>query len=266
MKKADEWRRLLTVTPVILWLSWKDHSDEIPDTAPRVLPNEQIKPTHSRKRRSLYGAILYLCAGVRQLSTKTISMAQAAAGQTYLAMYCRQMLALNVVLTVNHHLAMHFASMIRLFGPIYAWWLFAFERFNGMLKKVNHNGHDGGQIEHTLLRNWVQGHLLFELLLHLPEDASEHEKELIHHIIDRESERGGMAVEIAAFRARVALDNISLPNQISTHAMDLHAYRFRTPNPDTPPIYELLLAHVRMVWPQHHFIRQFSSDDGIRFN
>jgi hypothetical protein len=78
-------------------------------------------------------------------------MAQAAAGQMYLKMYCLQMMALSVVLTVNHHLMMHFYYQIKLFGPIYAWWLFAFKRFNGMLEKVNHNGHDGGRIELTLL-------------------------------------------------------------------------------------------------------------------
>ncbi|KAK0193102.1 hypothetical protein F5146DRAFT_892888, partial [Armillaria mellea] len=50
-------------------------------------------------------------------------------------------------LSVNHHLMMHFSSMIKLFRPVCSWWLFSFECFNGMLEKVNNNGHDGGHIE-----------------------------------------------------------------------------------------------------------------------
>ncbi|KAJ3845821.1 hypothetical protein EV368DRAFT_77177 [Lentinula lateritia] len=122
LKKADEWRRLLTVTPIILWYAWRDNDDSIPDTEP--------------PRLSLYNTVLYLCVAVRLLSTKRISMVQA-----------------NQELTINHHLAMHFAMMVKLFGPVYAWWLFAFERFNGILEKVKTNGHDGGRCKLTMLRN-----------------------------------------------------------------------------------------------------------------
>ncbi|KAG1809542.1 hypothetical protein EV424DRAFT_1282325, partial [Suillus variegatus] len=50
-------------------------------------------------------------------------------------------------LTINHHASTHIDEMIRKVGPVYAWWLFAFERFNGMLNRVHHNGHDGGRME-----------------------------------------------------------------------------------------------------------------------
>ncbi|KAJ2926230.1 hypothetical protein H1R20_g10867, partial [Candolleomyces eurysporus] len=265
LKKADEWRRLLTVAPVILWISWKDGNDEIPDTAPPVGPTEKISTNHSRKRRSLYSAILFLCAGVRVLSNKTVSMAQAAIGQQYLKRYCLQMLELGVVLTINHHLAMHFCTMIKLFGPVYAWWLFAFERFNGLLKRVNHNGHDGGRIELTLMRNWVQAHLLYELLLQLPEDTPDEECALIHQIVKNDAERGGMAVEIAIFCAEASIDSISLPAQINTKPLDLYTPAFDFPGPGAArtPLYDLLLTHVRNLWPQHRFCHQFSAQDGI---
>ncbi|KZT19841.1 hypothetical protein NEOLEDRAFT_1151707 [Neolentinus lepideus HHB14362 ss-1] len=31
LKKADEWQRLLHITPILLWWVWKDTSDEVPD-------------------------------------------------------------------------------------------------------------------------------------------------------------------------------------------------------------------------------------------
>ncbi|TEB20556.1 hypothetical protein FA13DRAFT_1644436 [Coprinellus micaceus] len=265
LKKADEWCRLLTVTPVVLWLSWKDPDNTIPDTEPAVMPNEIIETEHSCKRYSLYQAILFLCAGVRLLSTKAISMAQAAAGQTYLQNYFTRMLALNVQLSINHHLAMHFAPMIKLFGPVYGWWLFAFERFNGMLKKVKHNGHDRGRIEVTLMRNWVQSHLLYELFLHLPEDATDFERNLIDQIIAREAQRGGMAVEIAIFRAEASVNNVSLPKNIGIKTLDLHRYDIPIEHEGSPPIYEMLLTFVGNLWPDRRFKRQFSLDDGIPF-
>jgi len=84
----------LTITPVILWFAWRDQSDDIPDTEPRVSANESINTTHSRKRKTLYNVILLLRAGVRLLSSKKITMSQAHAGQTYLANYCHYVLGL----------------------------------------------------------------------------------------------------------------------------------------------------------------------------
>lgn len=55
-----------------------------------------------------------------------------------------------------------------------------------MLEKVNHNGHDGGRMELTLVRNWVQTHLIYELLLALPDDSHPLERQLIECIIKSE--------------------------------------------------------------------------------
>lgn len=264
LKKADEWRRLLTVTPVVLWLAWKDENDDIPDTAPAVSPNENITTTHSRKRRSLYDAILLLCAGVRLLSTKVITMAQANAGQMYLANYCQRMLLLGVSLTINHHIAMHFSAMVKLFGPVYAWWLFAFERFNGMLEKVNHNGHDGGRVELTLLRSWVQSHLVYELLLALPSDASQHERNLIHRIINTDASRGGMMTQIAIFQSEAAADSVSLPKRLPK-TIDLHSIVIPDSTETDTSLYLLLLRHCQRIWPDLHLQPELSDVGGMAF-
>lgn len=267
LKKADEWRRLLVVTPVILWFSWKDDNGKIPDSEPPVSANENITTTHSRNRKSLYDVILLLCVGVRKLSTKRISMAQANEGQSYLAFYCQRLLALGVELTINHHLSMHFASMIKLFGPVYSWWLFPFERFNGMLEKVNLNGHDGGRMELTMLRYWVQTHLLYERLLDLPESASEQERTFLERFVQAEAsqQRGGMMTQIAILRAEAMSERVSLPKRIG-RPIALQGIILPQAALYGQDTYGLLLEYARRLWPNLHIRRQFMDDgDGPAF-
>lgn len=255
------------MTPVILWYVWKDESGEIPDTEPPVSANEVITTTHSRKRKSLYDVILLLCVAVRKLSTKKLTMAQANDGQFYLAHYCQRLLLLGVTLTINHHLSMHLASMIKLFGPVYSWWLFAFERFNGMLERVNLNGHDGGRMELTMMRYWVQTHLLYERVLDLPDDASPHERALLERIIKSEAsqQRGGMMTQLAVFRAEATSERVSLPKRIAK-PVSLHGINLPGAALDGQDLYSLLLNYARILWPELGLRRQFAQDgDGPAF-
>ncbi|THV04206.1 hypothetical protein K435DRAFT_649850 [Dendrothele bispora CBS 962.96] len=266
LKKADEWRRLITVTPVLLWLAWREHNDIIPDTEPPLAPNETIKTNHSRKRKSLYDVIILLCVAIRFLSTKKISMRQANAGMIYLSNYCRGLLLLGASLTINHHLAMHYTEMIKIYGPVYAWWLFAFERFNGMLEKVKVNGHDGGRIELTMMRYWVQAHLIYEYLLGLPSDASEHERNLVNKIINAEAEnqRGAMMTEIAIFQSEASTDSCSLPRRLSKNPLDLHTYRPQSVDTDLD-LYSLLYEFYRTLWLDLDLQPEFSLNPGLPF-
>jgi hypothetical protein len=266
LKKADEWRRLLTVTPVVLWWAWKGPNGAIPDTEFPTTPNEKITTTHCRRPKALYDAILLLCAAVRLLSSKRITMAQARAGQTYFANYCQRLILLGVPLTISHHLAMHFAKMIKVFGPVYGWWLFAFERFNGMMKKVNHNGHDGGRMELTLLRNWVQTQLIYELLLALPPNASQHERDLLNKIIKTEAkqERGAMMTQIAVFQSEARLDSIALPKRLPK-PINLHQVKFPILHQADLDIYSLLLGYCQRLWPDLDLRRELSLQPGVPF-
>ncbi|KAG2361469.1 hypothetical protein BDR07DRAFT_1287195 [Suillus spraguei] len=56
-------------------------------------------------------------------------MSQARLGQSFLSQYCLRCLDLKIHLMINHHASMHIADMIKMFGPVYSWWLFAFEHF-----------------------------------------------------------------------------------------------------------------------------------------
>lgn len=39
----------------------------------------------------------------------------------------------------NHHLSLHLHLCLRLFGPVHGWWAFPFERYNGLLQRLNTN-------------------------------------------------------------------------------------------------------------------------------
>ncbi|KAG2129521.1 hypothetical protein BD769DRAFT_1627963 [Suillus cothurnatus] len=235
LKKADEWCRLLTITPVILWWSWRDANDKIPDTEPPLPPNI-VAPDFSCNCHSLYKAIPFLCTGVRILASHTISMAQARTGQSFLAHYCLECLQLRIPLTINHQASMHTADMIKKFGPVYAWWLFAFEQFNGMLECVHHNGHDGGWIELTLLWNWI------------------------NRIIKVQAQdRGSMMTQIAVYQSEAAEDNVRLPLR-NAKLINLHAY-----GSPQGVFYPILLQYCHSLWPDLHLVGDLSCNNGTPF-
>ncbi|KAG1731002.1 hypothetical protein EDB19DRAFT_2010037 [Suillus lakei] len=226
LKKADEWCHLLMITPVILWWSWRDTNDEILDTEPPLPPNT-IAPDFSHN--------CHLLAAVRMFPT-TISMAQACTGQSFLAHYCLECLQLCIPLTINHQASMHTADMIKKFGPVYAWWLFAFERLNGMLEHVHHNGHDGGWIELTLLRNWINRIIKVQ--------AQDH---------------GSMMMQIAVYQSEAAEDNVRLPLH-NAKLINLRAY-----GSPQGVFYPILLQYCHSLWPDLHLVGDLLCNNGTPF-
>ncbi|EIW73972.1 hypothetical protein CONPUDRAFT_160538 [Coniophora puteana RWD-64-598 SS2] len=184
LPKADQWRHLCHVLPFVLWVCWRNTRGEIISTAPPIPPNPKHHTTWRRDIRQIYRLVLYLAIAERILARHSISIADVDRGQGYIQLYCQGLQALGVSLTVNHHMAMHYSEILQRYGPVYACWLFGFERFNGLLEKVNLNGHGGGEMEYSLVRDWVEKQRLYELAVSLPEDASERERELVERIIN----------------------------------------------------------------------------------
>lgn len=60
---------------------------------------------------------------------------------------------------------MHLTPNILRLGPVYGWWAYPYERNNGFLGKFKHNNHTGGEIEATLMRGWIKGTLIHELVI-----------------------------------------------------------------------------------------------------
>ena len=199
----------------MLWWAWRDpENDTIPDQEPPILPNAKNPPQFKCNCHQLYDTILLLRAAVCLLATCTVSMAQACTGRQFLAEYCQHCLRANITLTINHHASIHIAKMIKRLGPVYLWWLFALEHFNGILEHINHNGHDGGCMELTLMRSWVQTHLIYEYLLCLHSDAYLLKKQMINSIIKTQAHnRGSMMTQIAIYQSEATANGICLPLQ-----------------------------------------------------
>ncbi|KAH9855661.1 hypothetical protein C2E23DRAFT_696664, partial [Lenzites betulinus] len=58
---------------------------------------------------------------------------------------------------------MHLVIWILWLGPVYGWWTYPFERYNGFLSGIRHNGRPG-ELEATMMRSWVKLHLLHDLV------------------------------------------------------------------------------------------------------
>ncbi|KAF9461453.1 hypothetical protein BDZ94DRAFT_1310595 [Collybia nuda] len=130
-----------------------------------------------------------------------------------------------------------------------------------MLEKVKHNGHDGGRMELTLMRNWVMTHLIYEYILSLPEDAHDIEKGYIDRIIRTEARenRGGIMTELAMYRAEASAGNgVSLPRRVSK--------LFNVSNilPDGQS-YSLLLHYLQNLWPDLNIQSDNSMEEGTYF-
>jgi hypothetical protein len=149
--------------PVALWFVWRDQMDHIPAGAPRVPSDAKNPPKFTRCRQKLYDLVLYLCVASSLLGTWVVSLDSVQRGQKFLRRFCEGLLCLGVHLHPNHHWAMHYEPIFRRFGPASAWWVYAYERFNGLLQKVNLNHHKG-QMESTLMQFWLQMHRLYELV------------------------------------------------------------------------------------------------------
>ncbi|OAD78444.1 hypothetical protein PHYBLDRAFT_157553 [Phycomyces blakesleeanus NRRL 1555(-)] len=52
------------------------------------------------------------------------------------------------------HLHLHLGKCVHDFGPIYAFWLFSFERYNGLLKNIKTN--QKGGFESTMMKRFLE--------------------------------------------------------------------------------------------------------------
>lgn len=195
--KADSWRIMATYLPVALYYSWQVDG-AIPDAnAPRpkshekaaaeerrvaALVNERrranalregdVKPedldhmadeTANRNYRTHYDAVLNWCVAMRIWGSRSITVGEVRRANDCHMFACQAWTLMLCHLTPYFHILMHISVLIYFFGPIYAWWVFAYERFNGFLSKIKHNGH-AGELECTMMRSWTKLHLVHDLV------------------------------------------------------------------------------------------------------
>lgn len=111
-----------------------------------------------------YNTVLEWCVAIRIWGSRSISVAEARRAQDCHNQACQAWARMLCHLTPYFHLMIHFLIFVLCLGPVYAWWAYVYERFNGWLSKVKHNGHKGGELEGTLMRSWTKLHLIYDLV------------------------------------------------------------------------------------------------------
>lgn len=147
----------------MLWIAWRNNLDAITTTAPPIPLQAGKKPTLTRNPRAIWNCSVFLTVSLRLYTSWIAYLLDIDRAQLYMRYFCEGLLRLNVHLKPNHHFAMHLPQYFRSFGPCYSWWLFPYERFNGILEEVELNGHpDDG--ETSLARWWIRSHLLHDFV------------------------------------------------------------------------------------------------------
>ena len=132
--KADEWRTLSTVYfPLALVSMWGEGSHH-PSEAAAVRYRRFLDHT-----MILVSAIVVVC----KRSTSQLRMTQY---RDYIQKWAHGLPELypKVPPRVNTHMAFHIYDFLILFGPVYSWWCFPFERLIGQLQRMPQN-HKFGQ-------------------------------------------------------------------------------------------------------------------------
>ena len=198
--KADQWRNLGAVLIPGLYECWQV-GGEIPDReAPRLNPKQKagIKARRIQaivnERRAAYNAgsstavkedpdaeyvdqtsmrrnyrehfdtVCEWQSAIRIWSAQSITVAEARRAQDCHNRACQAWARMNCHLTPYFHILSHLKLFLLRYGPVYAQWGFPFEQKNGWLTKLRHNGHQGGELESTMMRGWVKLDLVYELV------------------------------------------------------------------------------------------------------
>ena len=100
----------------------------------------------------------------RLLSKPTLTNDELLLADALLLQFCRRCVRLygDEVTTPNMHLHAHIRECVQDYGPVQSFWLFSFERFNGMLGKQPHNNKS---IEVQVMRRFLRDSKLMHMQL-----------------------------------------------------------------------------------------------------
>ena len=104
-----------------------------------------------------YDCWLLFVKACHSLCRRSITLRELENADTHLLEFCQQFEKLygKEHCTVNIHLHGHIKECIEDFGPVYSFWLFSFERLNGILGSYHTNCHD---ISLQLMRRFLANH------------------------------------------------------------------------------------------------------------
>ncbi len=129
--KSDQWRALgTTYLPISLIRMWSTLDDD---------------SERSSQCKKLLSATLSLVSAVTIASSRTTSHDKANEYLRYMQSYLKELREIfpTYKFRPNHHMALHLAEYLRLYGPVHSWWTFPFERLIGLLQRLPTNNQDG---------------------------------------------------------------------------------------------------------------------------
>ena len=120
--KADHWRTVCTVSMVI--------------TLVRIWGSPNATKAQERLLDNFYD----LVAAVDMATRRSMSSERAREFDRHMLKYLRTLRELfENDMVPNHHLSLHLAFFLMLFGPVHGWWGYPFERLNGIIQRFNTN-------------------------------------------------------------------------------------------------------------------------------
>ncbi|KAI0351281.1 hypothetical protein OH77DRAFT_1567406 [Trametes cingulata] len=253
--KADEWRNTCSVLAVALYEAWQVDGEVPDEDAPPLNPKEKAGINQKRienlvnERRHAnaahngettaeyseyidqtrmdrnychhYDAVLEWLVSLRIYGSQSISIREAQRAEDCHSRACQAWARMCCHLTPYFHLVMHIVMWIYRLGPVYGWWAYPYERFNGFLSKLRHNGH-AGELEATMMRSWVKIHLIHDLIVNLenlgPHRTAEDEASIadLRRCLQgtgRGGERGTLLTMLAAMSAQHDEAQVRFPNE-----------------------------------------------------
>lgn len=157
---ADQWKTFclyhLPFTLSRLWGPYKESEDAEEQRKYKILQN-----------------FLHLVAAVKLATSPVVTPQTIDAYEKEILSYLSELLTLypGAQIESYQHLAMHFGDLLKRWGPTHSWRCFAFERYNGLLQKINTSKKFGkspfillfslclytsGEMEATMLRTFCR--------------------------------------------------------------------------------------------------------------
>lgn len=118
----------------------------------------------SRNARDHYCQVLDFCWFKRMIVTQKITRGLNRFCMDLLENLCVRWTDMNVNLSPNFHYCTHLGDDIEKAGSVTNTWVFGFERANGVISKMNTNGHGAGELEGTYMRSYSRYPKIIELV------------------------------------------------------------------------------------------------------
>ncbi|OAD79343.1 hypothetical protein PHYBLDRAFT_162417 [Phycomyces blakesleeanus NRRL 1555(-)] len=165
--------------------------------------------------------------------------------------------------TLNMHLHLHLGKCVHDFGPIYTFWLFSFERYNGLLKNIETN--QKGCFESMMMKRFLErtyiGSFIQSFVNHLPQFAID----FLHCISNSQD-------QLAALHSSSTASTFSLSDFVEYSLNSHHSALGCEPLPPSVFLiklnqriimckghYECLLEFYRHAYSSHNFFGHYSN-------